>query len=168
MNELERIKMAVSYIVNTKKIDGITSQKELGEKLGYKNESSFSQILNGKVNVPGSFIKKFVKVAPFISEAWLSSGEGEMLVGLNQYQQISDSGTGIMTQSGSVKNYAAVHKDLFAELAEQRKLVEAQQELTKTQQELTQKALDEVAEQRKQTDKAMELVRVMLEKIEKK
>ena len=53
MNVYQRIKVVVKWLIG----NGVAgSQKEIGILLGYKNESSFSQVLNNKVALPIDFI----------------------------------------------------------------------------------------------------------------
>lgn len=51
---IERIKSLIDWLIFNK---AIKNRRELAEKLGY-TESSLSQILNEKVNLPEKFIKK--------------------------------------------------------------------------------------------------------------
>lgn len=76
MNKIDRFKMFMRYIVN----EGIAeSQKDFGHKLGYNNESYFSQIINNKVQTPKDFISKCIKIVPDVNYEWLQTGEGNML-----------------------------------------------------------------------------------------
>ena len=76
MNRVSRNKFLVQYIVSK----GLaSSQKELGQLLGYSNESSFSQIINEKVTYPKDFIERLKSILPDLNENWLLTGEGEML-----------------------------------------------------------------------------------------
>lgn len=54
MTDLQLIKFAIQRL----KVLGYGSQKEIGKLLGYTNESSFSQVLNGKVNIPADLIDR--------------------------------------------------------------------------------------------------------------
>lgn len=81
MNEIDerknRYKILIRYAVG----QGLAqTQKDLGKLLGYTNESSFSQIINGKVEIPKNFISKLKTLIPTLNEQWLLTGEGEMLV----------------------------------------------------------------------------------------
>lgn len=77
MNRIDRNKTLVRHILNC----GIaSSQKDLGVKLGYANESSFSQIINEKVAYPKNFIERITAIVPNLNTDWLLTGEGEMLV----------------------------------------------------------------------------------------
>lgn len=77
MNRIDRNKTLVRHILNC----GIaSSQKDLGVKLGYANESSFSQIINEKVPYPKNFIERITAIVPDLNTDWLLTGEGEMLV----------------------------------------------------------------------------------------
>lgn len=75
MNKLDRIKILINNLI----VRGVEdTQKGFGVKLGYSNESSFSQILNGNVNMPKNFIKKLKSVVPLLNVKWIETGEGEM------------------------------------------------------------------------------------------
>lgn len=77
MNRIDRNKTLVRHILNC----GIaSSQKDLGVKLGYANESSFSQIINEKVPYPKNFIERITAIVPDLNTDWLLTGEGEMLI----------------------------------------------------------------------------------------
>lgn len=58
MTDLQVIKIAVGRIRTTEK----RSQKEIGKLLGYSNESSFSQVLNGKVPLPPDLMEKVMNL----------------------------------------------------------------------------------------------------------
>ena len=76
MSESDRIKLIIRHLIGK----GIASnQKGIGELLGYKNESSFSQVVNGKVPTPSNLLKKIKNLDKQINEEWLLTGEGEML-----------------------------------------------------------------------------------------
>lgn len=77
MNELWRIKYAIKHLIS----NGIAhSQKELGIIMGYSNESSFSQVLNGKVDLPKNFIEKLISLDNCLNPDWIRTGNGEMLL----------------------------------------------------------------------------------------
>ena len=77
MNELWRIKYAIKHLISI----GIAhSQKEIGTKMGYSNESSFSQVLNGKVDLPKNFIEKLISLDNHLNPDWIKTGKGEMLL----------------------------------------------------------------------------------------
>lgn len=77
MNRIDRNKTLVRHILNC----GIaSSQKDLGVKLGYANESSFSQIINEKVPYPKNFIERITAIVPDLNTDWLLTGEGGMLI----------------------------------------------------------------------------------------
>lgn len=77
MNKIDRYKILVRHIVNS---GYASSQKDLGRKIGYSNESSFSQIINEKVACPKDFVKKLKTVVPDLNIQWLLRGEGDMLL----------------------------------------------------------------------------------------
>lgn len=72
----QRIKHVVKWLVG----NGFAgNQKEVGFMLGYKSESSFSQILNDKVPVPGDFADRLSAISPLLNRDWIISGDGEMI-----------------------------------------------------------------------------------------
>lgn len=76
MTIIERIKLAIKWLIG----NGVAkNQKEIGYLLGYKNESSFSQVLNGKVPLPSDFIDRLSSLSTTLNQTWLLTGEGEML-----------------------------------------------------------------------------------------
>ena len=87
MKRVDRNKILVRHIVS---LGLATSQKDLGAKMGYENESYFSQIINEKVETPKDFILKLKKFVPDLNEAWLLTGNGEMLVAENSTTRITE------------------------------------------------------------------------------
>lgn len=87
MKRVDRNKILVRHIVS---LGLATSQKDLGAKMGYENESYFSQIINEKVETPKDFILKLKKFVPDLNEAWLLTGNGEMLVAENPTARITE------------------------------------------------------------------------------
>lgn len=86
MKRVDRNKILVRHIVS---LGLATSQKDLGAKMGYENESYFSQIINEKVETPKDFILKLKTFVPGLNEAWLLTGNGEMLVAENPTARIT-------------------------------------------------------------------------------
>ncbi|TDQ12800.1 S24 family peptidase [Pedobacter metabolipauper] len=58
MTDLQTLKISVELI---KVLEG-SSQKEVGNKIGYTNESSFSQVVNGKVPMPNGILDKLAQM----------------------------------------------------------------------------------------------------------
>lgn len=77
MNKIDRYKILVRHLIS---IGIATSQKDLGTKLGYNNESAFSQLINGKVVEPKNFTEKLKSLVPDLNLEWLEKGEGAMLI----------------------------------------------------------------------------------------
>ena len=71
------MKLLVSYLV---KKGVAANQREFGKLMGYSSESSFSQILNGKVPLPKKFISKLRSIEPDINVHWVKTGEGNFLL----------------------------------------------------------------------------------------
>lgn len=76
MSRVMRNKTLVRHMV---KSGIVKNQRDLGEKMGYKNESAFSQVINGRVVEPKEFTAKLKNLLPTLNEDWLVTGEGQML-----------------------------------------------------------------------------------------
>lgn len=77
MSRVMRNRSVVRHMVQS----GIVkNQKDLGKKMGYNNESAFSQVINERVAEPKDFIVKLKNILPTLNENWLKTGEGEMIV----------------------------------------------------------------------------------------
>lgn len=76
MNRVIRNKILVNYLIE----NGVAkNQRDLGAKMGYTNESAFSQVINEKVPTPKDFIAKLKTLLPTLNDDWLLYGEGTML-----------------------------------------------------------------------------------------
>lgn len=76
MDKIQRINEAIKWVV----FEGLAkNHTDLAHKLGYK-KSSFSQIINGRVNISTSFINRLVTFAPILNRKWLISGEGSLFL----------------------------------------------------------------------------------------
>lgn len=87
MKRVDRNKILVRHIVS---LGLAASQKDLGVKMGYENESYFSQIINEKVETPKDFILKLKSIVPDLNEAWLLTGNGDMLVAESSAARITE------------------------------------------------------------------------------
>lgn len=76
MNRRDRLKIFIRHLISAKIIK---SQKDLGVRLGYDNESYFSQIINGHTSEPTDFIYKLKSLEPLLNIDWLENGRGNML-----------------------------------------------------------------------------------------
>lgn len=84
--DLQCVIKAVEWLV----FDGkVKNRRELAEKLNY-TESSFSQIMNGKVKISDRFVKKLLNFDPRFNPEWFVSNTTQML-------QISQNSFGQMT-----------------------------------------------------------------------
>lgn len=71
----QRIKLAVKWLIGS----GVAAnQKDIGKMLGYKSESSFSQVLNNKVPLPSGFVDRLCRLSPLLNSSWILDGVGEM------------------------------------------------------------------------------------------
>lgn len=75
MSKIDRYKILIRKMIQ---LGIVASQKDLGRKLGYSNESSFSQIINQKVAEPKDFAERIKSLYPELNTDWLLYGEGEM------------------------------------------------------------------------------------------
>ncbi|MDX6187956.1 S24 family peptidase [Flavobacterium sp. Fl-318] len=86
MSELERIKIAVKTLISL----GIgKNQEEIGKLMGYKSKSSFSQVLNEKVPLPGEFVTKLCKLSDRLEKNWVTTGKGNVLKSDNENKQVN-------------------------------------------------------------------------------
>lgn len=124
----------------------IKNRRDLAEKIGY-TESSFSQILNGKVKLSERFIKKLAMFDERINVVWLLSGEGSMIKDetVNIGEVSGDANTIGMSVNQSISENRGQNagrdvinnrdKALLEELMAQRKLAETAQAQLATAQE---------------------------------
>ena len=75
MSKIDRYKILIRKMIQ---LGIVASQKDLGRKLGYSNESSFSQIINQKVAEPKDFIERIKSLYPELNTDWLLFGEGDI------------------------------------------------------------------------------------------
>lgn len=131
MTRIDRYKILIRYAVSS----GIAAnQRELGRLLGYNNESSFSQIINEKVERPKEFISKLKSLIPNLNIDWIDTGEGDMIISaphqsahgnhIQQFDHSPNSGNhSNITYSDSLINKA------LDEIAAQRRVTEQTQSL---------------------------------------
>lgn len=115
----------------------IPNQRELGRMMGYKNESSFSQILNGKQPMPKVFLNKLKSTIPSVNTVWIETGEGEMLV--------KDGTAPVVQQNHSGDNINGTHvevtktdsgKLLDVILRQSAQISKSQEQLSKSQEQI--------------------------------
>lgn len=134
--DIKRVAKIVDWLIFDEKIK---NRRELAEKLGY-TESSFSQIINGKVNLSEKFIKKLAVFDSRINFDWLITGEGEMLKDTSvtaNASEVSGNNNSVVNQSISENNGQNAGRDInnygeqkfMSELAAQRVLAERQLEV---------------------------------------
>ena len=135
MNKLDRYKILIRQLIN---LGIVSSQKELGKKMGYNNPSAFSQVINGKAKEPKLFMQKLKHVFPNLNIDWLENGEGEMIIDDSTTNTININRDSVKVGgnvSGSIQqggNLSEVVEKLVNELAEQRRASNRQQELINT------------------------------------
>lgn len=84
--DLQCVIKAVEWLV----FDGrVKNRRELAEKLNY-TESSFSQIMNGKVKISERFVKKLLNFDSRFNPDWFTSSATQMLkISQNSFGQMS-------------------------------------------------------------------------------
>lgn len=118
----QRIKRTISYL---KGIGKITSQMDLGEKLGIYDKTYLSNLVNGRASV-SSFIDKLTKLFPEIDENWLLTGEGNMLCELNDTaQNINGDNNTAVAGNGNLVNSDSLFSKVLDEIAAQRRIIES-------------------------------------------
>lgn len=86
MAELERIKIVIQWLIRM----GIApNQGAIGQLMGYKNKSAFSQILNGHVPIPKKFIESLASLHDEININFLVSGYGEPIRQIKGTKQLN-------------------------------------------------------------------------------
>lgn len=132
MTRIDRYKILVRYAVS----QGIAeNQRDLGRMLGYNNESSFSQIINEKVDRPKEFISKLKSLIPNLNIDWIDTGEGDMIISTSKQ---SANGSHIQQFDNSPNSGNNSNNSCSLSLIE--------------------KALDEIAAQRHITEKTQSLL----------
>lgn len=135
MNKLDRYKILIRQLIN---LGIVSSQKELGKKMGYNNPSAFSQVINGKAKEPKLFMQKLKHVFPNLNIDWLENGEGEMIIDDSTTNTININRDSVKVDgnvSGGIQqggNLSEIVEKLINELAEQRRASNRQQELINT------------------------------------
>ena len=135
MNKLDRYKILIRQLIN---LGIVSSQKELGKKMGYNNPSAFSQVINGKAKEPKLFMQKLKHIFPNLNIDWLENGEGEMIIDDSTTNTININRDSVKVggnESDSIQqggNLSEVVEKLVNELAEQRRASNRQQELINT------------------------------------
>ena len=73
----DRLKLVIKWLIGT----GVaTNQEAIGRLMGYTNKSSFSQILNDKVPIPGDFINRLCMLNENINLVWIEKEDGDMIL----------------------------------------------------------------------------------------
>lgn len=122
MNRIDRYKILVRYIVS----NGLaSSQKDLGRKMGYNNESAFSQIINEKVSCPKDFSQKLKAIVPDLNLDWLETGVGDMFGRAINQEIVGDNNTSVAGNSNNINSSATMEKAIN-EISEMRKLIQEQ------------------------------------------
>jgi len=72
----ERIKLVIRWLIG----QGVANnQEDIGKLLGYKNKSSFSQVVNCKVELPKDFIDRLCSLNEKLNKVWIETGIGQMV-----------------------------------------------------------------------------------------
>lgn len=99
INKIGRYKFFLQYLVG---VGFAPNQQSIGQMIGYNNASAFSQVINGKKPMPKEFTSKLKSIYPNLNEAWLESGEGEMLLTEEGSTNIQETTFGGQQFNGSI------------------------------------------------------------------
>lgn len=120
----------------------IATQKELGAKMGYSNEATISQIINGKVKEPKDFVERLSVFVPDLNKSWLETGVGNMLIseggGQTFHGDINGGDNKFSGRDMTINPPCTLGFDIdkvFNEISAQRKLTEEAQAQTRKAQE---------------------------------
>ena len=97
-NITNRLKALITALM---KMGRISSQEDLGHKLGYKNRSYISQAINGKINNM-HFIKELLLFEPTINYDWIMNGNGSMFYTLKDNRKDETVGDYITYQTQKI------------------------------------------------------------------
>lgn len=77
---LERLKKAIAHLIFLERVSQKSTQKDIAEQMGYNNQVTISNALNGNVRyLTESFLGRFCKTYDIFNLEWLIAGEGDML-----------------------------------------------------------------------------------------
>ncbi len=139
INKIGRYKFFLQYLVS---VGFAPDQKGIGQMIGYNNPSAFSQVINGKKQMPKDFTAKLKGIYPDLNEDWLETGEGKMLLsengGQNFFGDIKGGDNKFSGRDMTVNPPCTLGFDIdrvFQEISAQRKLTEEAQAQTRKAQE---------------------------------
>lgn len=153
------------------KVGIIASQKDLGAKMGYANESTISQIINEKVKEPKDFVDRLSSFVPDLNKEWLETGEGAMLISQNNNsggQHFHGPITGDNPQFAGHDFTNNPPCNFGFEVDKVIEALTAQASLTKEAHEITRRAQAQVDRAQAQVDVAQQQVNRLLSIIEQK
>lgn len=139
MNKIDRYKILIRHMIS---VGIIATQKELGAKMGYSNEATISQIINGKVKEPKDFVERLSVFVPNLNKSWLETGVGNMLIseggGQTFHGDINGGDNKFSGRDMTINPPCTLGFDIdrvFNEISAQRKLTEEAQAQTRKAQE---------------------------------
>lgn len=153
------------------KVGIIASQKDLGAKMGYANESTISQIINEKVKEPKDFVDRLSSFVPDLNKEWLETGEGAMLISQDNHgggQHFHGPITGTNPQFAGHDFTNNPPCNFGIEVERVIAAMTAQADLTKEAHEITRRAQDQVDRAQAQVDKAQSQIDRLLTMLELK
>lgn len=166
MTKIDRYKILVRYLIS---VGMATSQKDLGTKLGYNNESAFSQVINGKTVEPKNFTEKLKNLVPNLSLEWLEAGTGTMIIEENgSGQQFNGPITGDNPQFAGHDFTNNPPCNFGVEVERVIAAMTAQADLTKEAHAITRRAQDQVDRAQAQVDVAQQQINRLLTMLELK
>lgn len=144
--DLQRVIKAVEWLI----FDGkVKNRRELAEKLNY-TESSFSQIMNGKVKVSDRFVKKLLNFDPRFNPDWFASSTTDMLkISQNSFGQMTNEEFEAVATSTISEELVKLFKagEIYSAEAHNRLMAEKDKRIEELQKEnwMLQKQVDELS-----------------------
>lgn len=107
----DRIKLVIKWLIG---IGVAANQEAIGRLMGYTNKSSFSQILNDKVPIPGDFISRLCALNENINSVWIEREVGDMILDNSALKTSPNVQNTTLGESDSV--YYKMYKEKDAEV----------------------------------------------------
>lgn len=124
----ERLKIFVNHLILNL---SVRSQADFASKIGVAR-SQISELLNGKRTISAKLINKIYKMFPELNRDWLTTGEGEMLMGW--VFQNNKNGDNIQGNSVTINKPERDYLDIIKKLTSQ--LSKSQEQISKSQEQM--------------------------------
>lgn len=166
MNKVDRYKILIRHMIT---VGLIASQKDLGAKMGYANETTISQIINGKVKEPKDFIERLMSFVPNLNREWLENGIGTMFTtDQSSGQQFNGPILGDNPQFSGRDTVNNPPCTFGADIDKIIEAINAQAKLTEEAHDIAKRAQDQIDRAQAQVDVAQQQMNRLLSMLEMK